>query len=125
MTGSDLQDLLFQSLYDPSLFTAMPQVIEDLEAGRTESLATMESVAVTQLPFLTMDVYVSVQCHEEVAFADPAAVQQAAAARPRPRRADRRPADRRQRRLPDLPDLAAGAGAGRRRTSRSAPTCRR
>ena len=82
VTGSDLQDLLFQSLYDPSMFTAMPQVIEDLEAGRTESLTTMESVAVTQLPFLTMNVYVSVQCHEEVAFADPAAVQQAAAAHP-------------------------------------------
>ena len=82
VTGSDLQDLLFQSLYDPSMFTAVPQLVEDLEAGRTESLTTMESVAVTQLPFLTMNVYVSVQCHEEVAFADPAAVQQATAAHP-------------------------------------------
>jgi pimeloyl-ACP methyl ester carboxylesterase len=82
VTGSDLQDVLFQSLYDPSMFTAMPQLVEDLEAGRSESLTTMESVAVTQLPFLTMNVYVSVQCHEEVAFADPAEVQQEAAAHP-------------------------------------------
>lgn len=82
VTGSDLQDLLFQSLYDPTMFTAVPQLVEDLEAGRTESLTTMESVAVTQLPFLTLGVYLSVQCHEEVPFADPATVQQAAAEHP-------------------------------------------
>jgi pimeloyl-ACP methyl ester carboxylesterase len=82
VTGSDLQDLLFQALYDPSMFTAMPQVVEDLEAGRTASLKTLEGVSVTQLPFITFGDYITVQCHEEVPFADPGAVGRAVAAHP-------------------------------------------
>jgi hypothetical protein len=64
------------------MFAAVPQLVADLEAGRTDSLALFAGVAVTQLPLLTIGVHLSVQCHEEVAFADPAAVQQAAAAHP-------------------------------------------
>jgi hypothetical protein len=60
----------------------MPQVIDDLEAGRTDSLQTLQSVSISQLPFITLGMHVTVQCHEEVAFAQPAAVDAAVAAHP-------------------------------------------
>ena len=82
VTGTDLHDLLFQALYDPTLFSAMPQVVEDLERGDVESLSTLVSVSITQLPFLTLGAHLAVQCHEEVAFADPAEVEAATVARP-------------------------------------------
>ena len=81
-TGTDLVDLTFQALYDESLFVTLPSTIEKLEKGDVSGLATLGSVSVTNAPFLSLGMHVSVKCNEDVPFADPAEVAAAERAYP-------------------------------------------
>lgn len=72
--GDALLQLTFGALYSPVLYASVPQMVAELERGETELLSRLVSVDVTNVGFLSFGMLLSVSCHEEIAFADPAAV---------------------------------------------------
>ena len=82
LDGPRLQDLLFLALYEPLLFRQFPRVIQELESSKTTTAAVLMGVAVSQLGFLSIGAHVAVQCHEELAFTDPAMLAGAIARHP-------------------------------------------
>ena len=80
--GDSLIGLLFQALYSPSWFTAMPRVVAELEKGNVATTAVLVGAGLAQLGFLSIGAHVAVQCREELAFSDPVAVAGATQRRP-------------------------------------------
>ncbi len=72
--GAGLRDLLFLSLYDAGLLRSVPRMVAELEAGVTDTLGQLATVSVAQLDGVSLGDFLSVQCHEEVPFADRAVV---------------------------------------------------
>lgn len=70
--GDSLLQLAFGALYSPVLFAAIPQLVAELENGTTELLSSFLSVEVTNLGFVSVGMLISVECHEEISFGDPA-----------------------------------------------------
>lgn len=72
--GSGLLGTVFQGLYSEAIIPLLPQMIVEVEAGNTTTLTGLTSINVTNLPFLSFGMLLSVQCAEEVPFEDPATV---------------------------------------------------
>lgn len=72
--GSAIIDVVTQALYSPEQFTDLPELVGELEAGRTDALELFLSQNRTNEAFFSTGMFFAVECNEEIAFADPAAV---------------------------------------------------
>ena len=72
--GSGLLGSVFQGLYSEQIIPILPQMIVDVENGDTITLSQLASINITNLPFVSFGMHLSVQCAEEVPFADPVTV---------------------------------------------------
>jgi pimeloyl-ACP methyl ester carboxylesterase len=82
VTGDDVVGLLFQSLYSEQLIPVLPDVLSDAAAGDYRGLEQLASLFFTNDRFLSIGMYLSVQCNEEYPFSSVAAVEAAVAAHP-------------------------------------------
>ena len=81
--GDSLLGLIFQSLYSERLFPSVPEMLLDAQNGRYTLMERLLSLELANLEFLAIGQNFSVQCHEEVPYADPDAVVAASEAFPR------------------------------------------
>lgn len=72
--GSGLLGVVFQALYSEQLIPVLPQLVAEMEGGSRASLAQLVSVNLSNIPFLSLGMHLSVQCAEEIPFADPTEV---------------------------------------------------
>ncbi|MEZ5410582.1 MAG: alpha/beta fold hydrolase [Acidimicrobiales bacterium] len=72
--GAAVIDVVSQALYSPDQFTDLPELVAELEAGRTDALELFLSQNRTNEAFFSTGMFFAVECNEEIAFADPAAV---------------------------------------------------
>lgn len=82
LTGDDLVGLTFQSLYSEQLIPVLPDVINDALNGDLNGLQQLASLFFTNDRFLTVGMFLAVQCNEEYPFSSVEAVADAAAAHP-------------------------------------------
>ncbi|MEQ8719464.1 MAG: alpha/beta fold hydrolase [Acidimicrobiales bacterium] len=75
--GESLLQITFGALYSPVLFAAIPQLVAELEEGTTDLLSSFLSIEVTNLGFTSVGMLISVECHEEISFGDPADIETA------------------------------------------------
>lgn len=78
INGDDLLGVVFQSLYSEQLIPSIPDLVASVEAGDTGDLGNILSLFVANGEFFSVGMYMSVQCNEEVPFADTAATAAAA-----------------------------------------------
>jgi len=83
LVGDDLIGLLFQGLYSAEIIPTLPQMIADTAAGDYGLLSTFLSNFILNDEFVSIGMQYSVQCQEEVPFAELAEVEEAVAAYPR------------------------------------------
>lgn len=62
--SSRLANLVFQALYFPEGFGAIPAMVAELEAGETRTLASLAGLQVTNLPSLSSGMFAAVMCHD-------------------------------------------------------------
>ncbi len=55
---------VFQSLYSAEAFSALPEMVEQLEAGDTSTLAVLVGLEITNAPFFSNGMYAAVMCHD-------------------------------------------------------------
>ena len=73
LDGGGLLGMTFQSLYSESLIPTLPQLIDGLERGESRDVANLASLFLANGEFFSVGMHASVQCREEVPFADLAA----------------------------------------------------
>lgn len=83
LTGDDFLSLVFQSLYVDVLIPDIPRLISDVGGGHYFGVQALLSVFLVNQDFLSIGQFLSVECHEEVPFSDPARVRSAREALPR------------------------------------------
>lgn len=83
LVGDDLIGVLFQGLYSADIIPALPRVISDTIAGDYGLLGTLLSNFILNNEFSSVGMQFSVQCHEEIVFAEPAQAEAAVEAYPR------------------------------------------
>lgn len=83
LVGDDLIGVLFQGLYSADIIPVLPQVISDTVAGEYGLLSTLLSNFLLNNEFSSVGMQYSVQCHEEIIFAEPAQAESAVEAYPR------------------------------------------
>lgn len=83
LDGQALIGSMFQGLYSAEVIPVLPQVIAELEEGVTTTIALLMTNDLANGEFFSYGMHLSVQCHEEVPFADEQAVAEAAAAEAR------------------------------------------
>ena len=64
---SRLSGIVFNALYSPSIFGALPTLVEELEAGDTTTLATLVGLQVTNAEFISNGQFSAVMCHDYLA----------------------------------------------------------
>lgn len=69
--GSRLLGAVFQALYSPESFAAIPEMVGQLENGNTETLAVLTGLGITNGPFISHGMYTSVMCHDFLAELTP------------------------------------------------------
>lgn len=74
LSGDGLVGLVTQSLYSPSWFIDLPELVSDLEAGNTDVAETFASQIRTTERFFSDGMFFSFTCGEEVALTDPSTV---------------------------------------------------
>lgn len=74
VTGVDLLNLTFSALYSRVAFGAIPQLVEDAEAGEYPVIEAFASQGLIQGEFLSYGMLLSVECHEELPFDERAAL---------------------------------------------------
>ena len=72
--GSGLLGVVFQGLYSEQLIPVLPQLVDELERSSDATLAQLVSINLSNVPFLSLGMHLSVQCAEEIPFADPTEV---------------------------------------------------
>ena len=82
LNGHDAVGLLFQSLYSEQLIPILPDVITDANAGDLRGLTQLASLFFTNDAFISIGMYLAVQCNEEYTFSSVGAVEQAVALHP-------------------------------------------
>ncbi len=82
LDGAGLIGLTFQSLYSDDLIPLLPGLVAELEARETATASSLMSNFLAQGEFLSLGALASVQCREEIAFADPAEVDEAGSTAP-------------------------------------------
>jgi pimeloyl-ACP methyl ester carboxylesterase len=80
--GDGLVELVTQALYSPLWFTDLPELVAELEAGETGALEQFLGQQRANEAFFTDGMFYAIECNEEVAFSDPAAVAEAVPADP-------------------------------------------
>ncbi|MDX1688412.1 MAG: alpha/beta hydrolase, partial [Candidatus Promineifilaceae bacterium] len=83
LVGDDLIGVLFQGLYSAEIIPVLPQVISDTIGGDYGLLGTLLSNFLLNNEFSSVGMQFSVQCHEEIVFAEPAQAEAAVEAYPR------------------------------------------
>ncbi len=74
VTGETVIELVLGALYTPSQFTDIPELITELENGRTDAIETFLSQDRTTERFFTSGMFYAIACNEEISFADRADV---------------------------------------------------
>lgn len=82
LTGDDVAGFLFQSLYQTALIPFLPEIIDGASDGEFGTIGLLQSAMLLQLDMINTGLQLSVQCHEEVTFADAQALRDAAAEHP-------------------------------------------
>ena len=72
--GDVLVGTIIGALYDPTAFGDLPELVADLEDGNTDAIDTFLSIEATNEAFFSVGMFLTVACHEEVAFATPDSV---------------------------------------------------
>lgn len=62
---------IFQALYTPEAFAAIPEMIGQLEQGDTSTLATLAGLQLTNARFISNGMFTAVMCHDFVAELTP------------------------------------------------------
>ena len=70
VTGDSLVSLVRGSLYSPSQFTDLPEVVAQLEAGDTDGLVQFLNQDRTNEEFFTAGMFYAFECNEEAVFSD-------------------------------------------------------
>lgn len=78
VNGDVLIGAFFQGLYSVDTIPVLPRVVADLEEGDTDSIATLLTNNLANGAFFSWGMHLSVECFEEVPFADEAEVDAAA-----------------------------------------------
>ena len=82
LTGDDVIGLMFQSLYSEQLIPILPDVINDAANGDFGGLEQLASLFFTNARFISVGMYLAVQCNEEYPFSSIGAVEDAVAEHP-------------------------------------------
>jgi pimeloyl-ACP methyl ester carboxylesterase len=82
LTGDDVIGLMFQSLYSEQLIPILPDVITDARNGDLSGFEQLASLFFTNDRFISVGMYLAVQCNEEYPFSSVAALEGAVAAHP-------------------------------------------
>ena len=82
LDGAGLIGLTFQALYSAELIPLLPGLIAELETGETATAASLLTNFLAQGEFLSLGALASVQCREEIAFANPDEVEAAGTTAP-------------------------------------------
>ena len=69
--GGRLLGAIFQAMYIPEAFAAMPEMVGQLEQGDTSTLASLIGLQVTNAPFISNGMYAAVMCHDFLAELTP------------------------------------------------------
>ena len=72
-----LLGLVFNALYSPEAFAALPEMIEQLEAGETGVTEALIGLQITNAPFISDGMYAAVMCHDFLAELTPASAWEA------------------------------------------------
>lgn len=72
--GGGLLGSVFQGLYSEQIIPVLPQLIDEVEAGNDSTLTQLVSISLSNVPFLSFGMHLSVQCAEEIPFVDEASV---------------------------------------------------
>ena len=82
VTGDDILAFLFQAMYATEIIPLLPQTVYDLQAGNFDTFRMLQGSFLADANFLSRGMYYSVQCHDEVPFANREEVSAANAAFP-------------------------------------------
>jgi pimeloyl-ACP methyl ester carboxylesterase len=80
--GDVIADIVTGALYSPSQFTDLPELVAELESGRTDAVSDFLSQDRTSERFFSDGMFYAIACREEISFADPEAVAAAVPADP-------------------------------------------
>lgn len=83
LAGDDLIGVVFQGLYSAEIIPILPQVISDTIDGDYGLLGSLLSNFLLNYEFSSVGMQFSVQCHEEIIFAEPGEAEAAVEAYPR------------------------------------------
>ncbi|MEX2598623.1 MAG: alpha/beta fold hydrolase, partial [Dehalococcoidia bacterium] len=78
LTGADLAGLMFSSMYATEIIPYLPEFIAGAGEGRYDPLGLLQGIFLVDIDYMSMGMQLSVQCQEEVAHTDAAAVAAAA-----------------------------------------------
>lgn len=70
VTGSTVVGLVVGALYSPYRFTDIPELITELESGRTDALRRFLDQERSTERFFTDGMFYAIACHEEISFAE-------------------------------------------------------
>ena len=68
LDGDDVMGLVFSALYNRSMFSLVPAMVAEAEAGDDDIIAFLGSVQYTNRAYFTVGQQVSVECNEEIPF---------------------------------------------------------
>ncbi len=71
VTGDSIVGIIIGALYSPFQFTDIPELVSDLEAGRTGSVIQFLGQDRTTERFFSTGMFYAFACNEEISFADP------------------------------------------------------
>jgi len=71
-SGDDLLDATFSALYSQSTFAIWPQLVDEAKQGDYDLFGSIISLELANAPFVSLGMLLSVRCHEEEPFEDPA-----------------------------------------------------
>ena len=74
LRGETIIGVVNQALYAPLWFTDLPELVTELEDGRTDAIESFLSQQRTNEPFFSPGMFYAIECNEEIVFADPDAV---------------------------------------------------
>ncbi|MEL6984784.1 MAG: alpha/beta fold hydrolase, partial [Actinomycetota bacterium] len=66
--GDDVLGMVFQALYSQSLFSVVPAMVGQVEAGDYRAVEYLGSIQLTNLPYSATGMQLAVECNEEIAF---------------------------------------------------------
>lgn len=82
LDGSMFINLIFQMFYDTDMIPSLPQVIYQAKAGQYDELAQFEGLLIAQDSSISLGMYYSVYCNEQLPLSTPAEVEAAIARYP-------------------------------------------